>query len=92
MSGRFFEACDCYVPCPCWFDQGPDEDERTGVVAWQIENGEIDGVDVTGLSVVSVSQHDGHRGWRIGCGLYCSSTRARRRTRVTCWAVPSPAS
>ena len=27
---------------------GPDEDECTGVVAWQIENGEIDGVDVTG--------------------------------------------
>ena len=61
MSGRFFEACDCYVPCPCWFEQDPNEDECTGVVAWQIENGEIDGVDVTGLSVVSVSQHGGHR-------------------------------
>jgi hypothetical protein len=62
MSGRFFEACDCYVPCPCWFEQDPDEGECTGVVAWQIENGEIDGVDVTGLSVVSVSQHGGQRG------------------------------
>jgi hypothetical protein len=61
MSGRFFEACDCYVPCPCWFDDTPDEDECTGLIAWQIENGEIDGVDVTGLSVVSVSQHGGHR-------------------------------
>ena len=62
MNGRFFEACDCFVPCPCWFDQDPDEDECTGVVAWQIENGEIDDVGVTGLSVVSVSQHGGHRG------------------------------
>ncbi len=62
MRGRFLEACDCYVPCPCWFDSSPDEDECTGVVAWQIENGEIDGVDVTGLSVVSVSHHVGHRG------------------------------
>ena len=62
MSGRFFEACDCYVPCPCWFDRDPNEDECTGVVAWQIETGEIDDVDVTGLSVVSVSQHGGHRG------------------------------
>jgi len=61
MSGRFFEACDCYVPCPCWFEQDPNEDECNGVVAWQIENGEIDGVDVTGLSVVSVSRHGGHR-------------------------------
>jgi hypothetical protein len=61
MSGRFLEACDCYVPCPCWFEQEPNEDECTGVIAWQIENGEIDGVTVTGLSVVSVSQHGGHR-------------------------------
>jgi hypothetical protein len=62
MTGRFFEACDCFVPCPCWFDNDPDEDECTGIVAWQVENGEVDGVDVTGLSVVSVSQHGGHRG------------------------------
>jgi hypothetical protein len=62
MRGRFLEACDCYVPCPCWFDSDPNDGECTGIVAWQIENGEIDGVDVTGLSVVSVSQHAGHRG------------------------------
>jgi hypothetical protein len=62
MTGRFFEACDCFVPCPCWFDHDPDEDECTGIVAWQVENGEIDGTDVTGRSVVSVSQHGGHRG------------------------------
>ena len=62
MRGRFLEACDCYVPCPCWFDSDPNEDECTGVVAWQIENGAINDVDVTGLSVVSVSQHPGHRG------------------------------
>ena len=61
LSGRFFEACDCYVPCPCWFDSEPNEDECTGLIAWQIENGMIGGVDVTGLSVVSVSEHGGHR-------------------------------
>jgi hypothetical protein len=62
MRGRFFEACDCNVPCPCWFDNDPTDDECTGVVAWQVENGEIGDVDVTGLSVVSVSRHGGHRG------------------------------
>jgi hypothetical protein len=61
LQGRFFEACDCYVPCPCWFSDSPDEDECTGVFAWQIENGDIDGVDVTGLAVVSASRHGGHR-------------------------------
>jgi hypothetical protein len=61
MNGRFLEACDCYVACPCWFDEAPDENECTGIVGWQIENGEIGGIDVTGLSAVSVSMHGGHR-------------------------------
>jgi hypothetical protein len=61
MQGRFLEACDCFVPCPCWFQQAPSEGECTGLMAWQIEQGEIDGVDVSGLSAVSVSHHGGHR-------------------------------
>jgi hypothetical protein len=62
MRGQFLEVCDCSVPCPCWFVEDPDEDECTGVIAWQIEHGAIDGVDVTGLTVVSISQHAGSRG------------------------------
>lgn len=62
MRGQFLEACDCFVPCPCWFVESPDEGECTGVVAWQIEQGTIEGVDVSGLAVASVSQHEGARG------------------------------
>jgi hypothetical protein len=62
MRGQFLEACDCSVPCPCWFVEQPDEDECTGVVAWQIEQGTIEGIDVSGLGVASVSQHEGSRG------------------------------
>jgi hypothetical protein len=61
LRGRFFEACDCSVPCPCWFEQEPDDDECTGLIAWQIERGTINGFDVAGLTVVSLSQHGGHR-------------------------------
>jgi hypothetical protein len=62
MRGQFLEACDCSVPCPCWFVEAPDEDECTGVTAWHVEQGTIEGVDVSGLSVASVSQHEGSRG------------------------------
>jgi hypothetical protein len=62
MRGQFLEACDCSVPCPCWFVEDPDEGECTGIIAWHIEQGEIDGVEVTGLTAVSVSQHSGARG------------------------------
>lgn len=62
MRGQFLEACDCSVSCPCWFEEDPDEDECSGIVAWYIEQGSIDEVDVSGLTVVSVSYHEGTRG------------------------------
>jgi hypothetical protein len=61
IRGRFFEACDCSVPCPCWFEQDPDEGECTGLIAWHVERGVVNGFDVSGLSVVSLSHHGGHR-------------------------------
>lgn len=61
MRGQFLEACDCSVPCPCWFDEDPHEGECTGLMAWQIEQGTIDGVDVSGLTAVSISSHSGPR-------------------------------
>ena len=62
LSGAFYEACDCYTICPCWTGNNPDEGACTGIFAWEIEEGIIDGVDVAGLRAVSVSQHAGYRG------------------------------
>jgi hypothetical protein len=62
LAGSFFEACDCYAICPCWTGNNPDEGQCTGIFTWQIEQGSIDGVDVTGLRAVSVSHHTGFRG------------------------------
>jgi hypothetical protein len=61
MQGIFLEACDCHVVCPCWFDEDPHEDGCTGLIAWHVEKGEIDGVDVSNNTVVAVSHHQGHR-------------------------------
>jgi hypothetical protein len=61
IRGLFYEACDCFTVCPCWLGNSPDGDECTGVFAWEIEAGSIDGVDVEGLRAVSVSQHAGLR-------------------------------
>jgi hypothetical protein len=62
LAGTFFEACDCYTICPCWTGSGPDEGACTGIFAWEIQEGIIDGVDVAGLRAASVSQHAGFRG------------------------------
>jgi hypothetical protein len=62
MLGAFYEACDCYTICPCWTGNKPDEGQCTGIFAWEIEEGEVDGVNVAGLRAVSVSTHAGYRG------------------------------
>jgi hypothetical protein len=62
LAGSFYEACDCYSICPCWTGKKPDEGQCTGIFAWDIEQGTIDGVDVAGLRTVSVSHHSGFRG------------------------------
>lgn len=62
ISGDFIEACDCFVVCPCWVDDDPDGGHCTGLFAWSIGDGSrIDGVDVAGCTVVSVSAHAGNR-------------------------------
>lgn len=61
LRGQFLEACDCHVMCPCWFEEHPEDDECTGLIAWQVEAGTIGDVDVSGLTTVSVSHHGGHR-------------------------------
>jgi hypothetical protein len=61
LSGTFVELCDCFTICPCWVGLPPNEDRCTGVFAWAIDEGEVDGRDVAGLNVVSLSFHAGHR-------------------------------
>jgi hypothetical protein len=61
LSGHFFELCDCSSICPCWLGDEPNDGRCTGVFAWSITSGVIDGVDVTGCKVVSASFHTGNR-------------------------------
>jgi len=61
LTGEFLELCDCHTVCPCWVNLPPTDNRCTGAFAWSITAGQIDGVDVAGIRVVSVSFHSGHR-------------------------------
>jgi hypothetical protein len=71
LEGKYFENCSCNVPCPCTvsLDLGADEDYCRFLLAFQVDQGEIDGVDVGGLHVVTLGDTpkvmaDGN--WRVG--------------------------
>ena len=56
IEGRLLEVCTCNVLCPCWVGEDPDYKTCDTTIAWGIETGAIEGVDVSGLTV-AVSAH-----------------------------------
>jgi hypothetical protein len=51
LEGKLLEVCNCNVLCPCWIGENPDNGTCDSVVAYQIDKGTVEGVDVSGLSL-----------------------------------------
>jgi hypothetical protein len=71
IEGRYFENCSCEVVCPCTvsLSLGADNDYCRVILAFHIDQGEVDGVDVSGLNLAAVADtprymHEGN--WRLG--------------------------
>jgi hypothetical protein len=54
LEGSALEACTCEASCPCWARYEPNEGCDT-VLSWHIDNGIIEGVDVSGRVVAVVA-------------------------------------
>jgi hypothetical protein len=57
ISGRYVETCSCELMCPCnlSFDHGATYDYCRVTLCFDIENGEIEGTDVSGLKFVAIA-------------------------------------
>ena len=71
IAGSYFETCSCDVICPCTasFSFGATNDYCRVVLVFHIKDGDVEGVDVSGLTVAAVADTpkvmtDGN--WRIG--------------------------
>ncbi|MBV8638384.1 MAG: DUF1326 domain-containing protein [Candidatus Eremiobacteraeota bacterium] len=60
LQGTLLEACSCDVLCPCWIGENPDTGDCKAFVAYHFDKGEINGVDVSGLSMVNVARIPGN--------------------------------
>lgn len=56
IEGRLLEVCTCNVLCPCWVGENPDGGTCDSVLGWAVDNGTVEGVDVSGLTL-AVSVH-----------------------------------
>ncbi len=51
VKGNYFESCNCDLVCPCIFLEEPTEGFCEAQVGWSIEEGHLDGVDLSGRKV-----------------------------------------
>jgi hypothetical protein len=51
IEGRLLEVCSCNVLCPCWVGEDPDGGTCDSALAWHVDGGSIQGIDVTGRTV-----------------------------------------
>jgi len=56
LDGSLLEVCTCGVLCPCWVGEDPDGGTCESVVAWHINQGTIQGVDVSGLTLAALAR------------------------------------
>jgi hypothetical protein len=71
LEGSYAETCSCDLMCPCnlSFDHGATYDYCRASLAFNIRDGEIEGVDVTGLKVafiIDTPKVMTEGNWRLG--------------------------
>src|SRR5919198_3711562 len=71
LDGSYFETCSCDVVCPCTASLalGATKDRCNATLVFHIKNGDVDGTDVSGLTVAAIADtpkvmSDGN--WRLG--------------------------
>jgi hypothetical protein len=71
LAGSYFETCSCDVICPCTasLSLGATRDRCRVVLVFNVKSGEVDGTDVSGLTVAAVCDTPkvmSEGNWRLG--------------------------
>ena len=60
IEGDLLEVCNCNVLCPCWIGEDPDNGYCDATLAYRINSGEVDGVDMSGVVIAGVGKIPGN--------------------------------
>ena len=60
VSGTYFESCNCNAACPCVFTGPPTEGECNVLLAWHIDKGGFDSVQLDGFNAALFAHTPGH--------------------------------
>lgn len=89
LEGRLLEVCSCNILCPCWAGGDPDNDGTCqAIVAWHIDKGTIDGVDVSGRTMALLGNIPGNvlkGNWRVVAIVDDHSTPQQQEAILNVW-------
>jgi hypothetical protein len=88
LEGKLLEVCDCNVLCPCWIGEDADNVTCDAVVAYQIDQGTVDGTDVSGLCIALVVHIPGNilaGNWQVAVFVDDKSTPQQQEALLKVW-------
>jgi hypothetical protein len=89
LTGTLLEACSCRTLCRCWIGEDPDGGACDAFNAYHIDKGEINGIDVSGLTYVQVVKIPGNvlvpKSWRRVTYLDTKANPAQRQAILDAW-------
>jgi hypothetical protein len=88
LEGRLLEVCTCNTLCPCWVGEDPDGGRCDGVLAWHVDAGNVNGVDVSGRTLVILTHIPGNilkGNWKVRVYVDDGATAAQRDALLGVW-------
>lgn len=88
LEGRMLEVCTCNVICPCWVGGDPDGGICDGLMAWHMDKGTVDGLDVSGLTLAVLVHIPGNAlkgNWRAVVFVDQRATPEQQEALLNVW-------
>jgi len=88
LEGQLLEVCTCKTLCPCWVGEDPDSGTCDGTLAWKIETGSVDGIDVSGLTICVLAHIPGNilqGNWRAVVYVDDRATPEQKQALLDVW-------
>jgi len=89
LQGTLLEACSCRTLCRCWIGEDPDGGACDAFNAYHIDQGTINGVDVSGLNYVQVVKIPGNvltpKSWIRVTYIDSNATEAQKQALLDAW-------
>src|SRR5258706_13688707 len=88
LEGSLLEGCTCNILWPCWVGEDPDGGTCDGTLAWHIDKGSVDGVDVAGRTIAILCHIAGNilkGNWNVRIYIDDKASAAQKDALVSVW-------